>query len=322
MSRCARAVRPRARSRPHARSGRHWAPPCWAPSCSSASRTTRRARVAQIDGVSADPATRRPGRPGVRRDRHPRARPGSRRPGGRRRRRRSPSRRSLRRTALVGAGFVASGCSRPSLLAARPAAGGARGRRARDAESSGQLGSACGAGSGAHRPCEGSTVLRTHPAGSLRAEHTGQTVTLTGWVDRRRDHGGVAFIDLRDASGIAQVVIRDEAVAHGLRNEYVLQVTGRSAAGRRATRTRTSPPARSRSPRPTSWCSTRPRRCRSRCPAPLDEQVGEEARLRYRYLDLRRPAPAAALRLRAPGERRGTARPGRARTSSRWRPRP
>ena len=69
-------------------------------------------------------------------------------------------------------------------------------------------------------------MLRTHTAGSLRAEHIGQTVTLTGWVDRRRDHGGVAFIDLRDASGIAQVVIRDEAVAHGLRNEYVLQVTG------------------------------------------------------------------------------------------------
>ena len=69
-------------------------------------------------------------------------------------------------------------------------------------------------------------MLRTHTAGSLRAEHIGQTVTLTGWVDRRRDHGGVAFIDLRDASGIAQVVIRDEEIAHPLRAEFVLQVTG------------------------------------------------------------------------------------------------
>ena len=69
-------------------------------------------------------------------------------------------------------------------------------------------------------------MLRTHSAGSLRAEHIGQTVTLSGWVDRRRDHGGVAFIDLRDASGIAQVVIRDEEIAHPLRNEFVLQVTG------------------------------------------------------------------------------------------------
>ena len=69
-------------------------------------------------------------------------------------------------------------------------------------------------------------MLRTHEAGTLRADHTSQTVTLTGWVGRRRDHGGVAFLDLRDASGVAQVVIRDESVAHGLRNEYCLRVTG------------------------------------------------------------------------------------------------
>ena len=142
-------------------------------------------------------------------------------------------------------------------------------------------------------------MLRTHTAGSLRAEHTGQTVTLTGWVDRRRDHGGVAFIDLRDASGIAQVVIRDEAVAHGLRNEYVLQVTGevgRRPAGNENPNLATGEievtangvvVLNESAPRPFQVSSA------------LDEPIGEEARLRYRYLDLRRPAPAAALRLRA-----------------------
>ncbi|MCL3862864.1 aspartate--tRNA ligase [Actinotalea sp. K2] len=142
-------------------------------------------------------------------------------------------------------------------------------------------------------------MLRTHTAGSLRAEHIGQTVTLTGWVDRRRDHGGVAFIDLRDASGIAQVVIRDEAVAHGLRNEYVLQVTGevgRRPAGNENANLVTGEVElvavevvvlNESAPLPFQVSSA------------LDEQIGEEARLKHRYLDLRRPAPAAALRLRA-----------------------
>ena len=72
-------------------------------------------------------------------------------------------------------------------------------------------------------------MMRTHPAGSLRAEQAGQAVTLAGWVARRRDHGGVIFIDLRDASGIAQVVFRDAAMAqaaHRLRAEYCVLVTG------------------------------------------------------------------------------------------------
>ena len=142
-------------------------------------------------------------------------------------------------------------------------------------------------------------MLRTHTAGSLRAEHIGTTVTLTGWVDRRRDHGGVAFVDLRDASGIAQVVIRDEAVAHGLRAEYVLQVTGE--VGRR--------PEGNENPHlATGEVEVAAHEVvvlNESAPLPfqvsasVDEPVGEEARLRYRYLDLRRQGPAHALRLRA-----------------------
>ncbi|MFS0698711.1 aspartate--tRNA ligase [Cellulomonas sp. 179-A 4D5 NHS] len=142
-------------------------------------------------------------------------------------------------------------------------------------------------------------MLRTHSAGSLRAEHIGTTVTLTGWVDRRRDHGGVAFIDLRDASGIAQVVIRDEQVAHGLRNEYVLQVTGE--VGRR-------PEGNENAHLATGEVEVVAQEVvvlNESAPLPfqvssaLDETIGEEARLKHRYLDLRRPAPARALRLRS-----------------------
>ena len=91
-------------------------------------------------------------------------------------------------------------------------------------------------------------MLRTRTAGSLRAGDIGTTVTLTGWVGRRRDHGGVAFLDLRDASGVAQVVVRDEQVAHGLRAEYCLRVTGTVQAPPRGQREpEPRRPARSRS---------------------------------------------------------------------------
>ena len=90
-------------------------------------------------------------------------------------------------------------------------------------------------------------MIRTHDAGSLRAEHVDTEVTLAGWVARRRDHGGVAFIDLREASGVVQVVIRDEAVAHHLRTEYCLKVTGtRLAAPRGQPEPQPRRPARSR----------------------------------------------------------------------------
>ena len=144
-------------------------------------------------------------------------------------------------------------------------------------------------------------MLRTHSAGSLRAENIGQTVTLTGWVDRRRDHGGVAFIDLRDASGIAQVVIRDEEVAHPLRNEFVLKVTGEVS--RR-------PDGNENPNLPTGeieLIASDVIVLNESAPLPFQvstalaetENVGEEARLKYRYLDLRRPATASALRLRS-----------------------
>jgi aspartyl-tRNA synthetase len=142
-------------------------------------------------------------------------------------------------------------------------------------------------------------VLRTHTAGSLRAEHIGQTVTLAGWVDRRRDHGGVAFIDLRDASGIAQVVVRDEAVAHGLRAEYVIQVTG--VVQRRPEGNENPNLATGEIEVPADRVVV----LNESAPLPfqvshaVDEPIGEEIRLKYRYLDLRRPGPQHALRLRA-----------------------
>jgi aspartyl-tRNA synthetase len=146
-------------------------------------------------------------------------------------------------------------------------------------------------------------VLRTHEAGTLRAAHTGQTVTLSGWVAKRRDHGGVAFIDLRDGSGVVQVVARDEvleASAHDLRSEYVVTVVGEVAAREERN---VNPDL------PTGEVEVVAREIHVLNPsAPLpfqvDERVtvGEEARLKHRYLDLRRPGARSAghaLRLRS-----------------------
>ena len=143
--------------------------------------------------------------------------------------------------------------------------------------------------------------MRTHEAGTLSAAQLGQSVTLTGWVARRRDHGGVAFIDLRDSSGLVQVVIRDEVLATGgaaeLRNESCLRVIG-DVRGR---------PAGNENPAlPTGQLEVVAHTVEvlneaAPLPFQIDEhvEVGEEARLKYRYLDLRRPGPAAALRLRS-----------------------
>ncbi|MGX0887200.1 aspartyl-tRNA synthetase [Kocuria rhizophila] len=140
-------------------------------------------------------------------------------------------------------------------------------------------------------------VLRTHELGALSAENIGETVTLAGWVGRRRDHGGVAFVDLRDASGVAQIVVRDEEQFHQLRNEYVLQVTG--TVERR--------PEGNENPNlPSGEVEVMVDELtvlNTAAPLPfqIDEhvEVGEEARLKYRYLDLRRPEPARIMRLRS-----------------------
>ncbi len=140
-------------------------------------------------------------------------------------------------------------------------------------------------------------MIRTHDAGALRAEHVGQTVTLAGWVARRRDHGGVAFIDLRDASGFVQVVIRDEAVAHNLRNEFCLKIAGEVVARKEGAQNPNLATGEIEivADEVVVLNESAP------LPFPIDEhvEVGEEARLKHRYLDLRRPGPNAALRLRS-----------------------
>ncbi len=148
---------------------------------------------------------------------------------------------------------------------------------------------------------------RTHLAGELRRANVGDTVTLAGWVARRRDHGGVIFIDLRDRSGIAQVVFRENEVAqraHHLRNEYCVQVTGVVEAR----------PEGSENPNLASGAieinvsELEILNASAALPFQLDDQasaneVGEETRLKYRYLDLRRDNPHRILRLRAAANR-------------------
>jgi len=140
-------------------------------------------------------------------------------------------------------------------------------------------------------------VIRSHGAGSLRAADAGCTVVLAGWVASRRDHGGVAFLDLRDASGVVQVVVRDTAIAHALRDEYCLKITG----------TVELRPSGNENPDLATGAievmgdvvevlSTS-----APLPFPIDDRVcvGDEVRLKYRYLDLRRQSAGAALRMRS-----------------------
>jgi len=147
--------------------------------------------------------------------------------------------------------------------------------------------------------------MRTHYCGQLRPEHIGQTVTLFGWVDRRRDHGGVIFVDLRDRTGVVQIVSDPERtpashpLADQVRNEYVIKITGRVS----------QRPEASLNPKlPTGAVEIYADHFeilnRVRKPLPFQvsttelEPVREELRLRYRYLDLRRERMARNLQLR------------------------
>ncbi|MGC5053104.1 aspartate--tRNA ligase [Micromonospora sp. DT48] len=139
-------------------------------------------------------------------------------------------------------------------------------------------------------------MIRTHDAGSLRATDAGTTVTLAGWVARRRDHGGVIFVDLRDGTGVVQVVLREED-AHALRNEYCVKVVGEV----------TRRPEGNENPElPTGEIEVTAAELEvlseaAPLPLPVDDQVvaGDDVRLKYRYLDLRRGGPARAMRLRS-----------------------
>lgn len=141
-------------------------------------------------------------------------------------------------------------------------------------------------------------MIRTHDAGTLRAADAGTTVTLAGWVARRRDHGGVIFVDLRDGSGVVQVVFREGMdSAHALRNEFCVQVTG--AVTRR-------PEGNDNPELTTGEIEVTVDRLEilseaAPLPLPVDDQVeaGDDIRLRYRYIDLRRSGPARAMRLRS-----------------------
>ncbi len=142
-------------------------------------------------------------------------------------------------------------------------------------------------------------MLRSHSAGTLRSSDIGSRVKLAGWVARRRDHGGVAFIDLRDYSGSVQVVISDEKVAAALRAEWCVLIDG--VVTKR-------PSGNENSGLPTGEIEVN---CESlevlseaaALPFPVDSgevvNVSEEVRLKYRYLDLRREGPSSALRLRS-----------------------
>jgi aspartyl-tRNA synthetase len=141
--------------------------------------------------------------------------------------------------------------------------------------------------------------MRTHYCGDVNEQLLGQTVSVAGWVHRRRDHGGVIFVDLRDREGLVQIVFNPEqgelfVTAEKLRNEYVVRVTGTVRARPEGTVNANLASGRVE-------IVAAQLELLNRCdplPFQLDETVNEEMRLRYRYLDLRRDLMSSRLRLR------------------------
>jgi aspartyl-tRNA synthetase len=140
-------------------------------------------------------------------------------------------------------------------------------------------------------------MIRTHEAGALRTSQAGQQVTLAGWVARRRDHGGVVFIDLRDGSGVVQVVLRADDVAHDLRSEFCVRITGeirRRPAGNENPELATGEiEVAAAEIEVLAECDPLP------FPIEGSAELNEEVRLRYRYLDIRRADMTTALRARS-----------------------
>ena len=144
--------------------------------------------------------------------------------------------------------------------------------------------------------------MRSHYCGDINKSHVGQTITLCGWADRRRDHGGVIFVDLRDRAGIVQIVFDPDAgeyfqMADRVRGEYVLKVTGKV----RERSSNTINPNMATGEIEIYATALDILNSAETPPFQLDNysQVGEEVRLRYRYLDLRRPDMAHNLQFRS-----------------------
>ncbi|NBQ60327.1 MAG: Asp-tRNA(Asn)/Glu-tRNA(Gln) amidotransferase GatCAB subunit C, partial [Actinobacteria bacterium] len=142
-------------------------------------------------------------------------------------------------------------------------------------------------------------MLRSHDAGKLNSKDIDTKVVLAGWVARRRDHGGVAFIDLRDSTGSVQVVINDEKIAGELRAEWCVLITGT---------VKLRPAGNENKEIPTGEVEVVCEKLEvlseaAALPFPVDSgdiaNISEEVRLKYRYLDLRREGPAKNLRLRS-----------------------